>query len=182
MLNPFYGDAIHHYLDRFSDAFADYHGAMPRAVYQDSYEYQSQWSPDLFAEFQNRRGYRLQEHLPELFGKSKDDGTGPGEVRLSRNDFRHDGRELHAALGEMGTRPRHVDRNQAHGSPGNFVGPLRRCRHAQDGDVQPRSRDVSLQICSSAGHVAGRKLISSGDRHMDGGTFHGNSRRYEAVG
>ena len=59
MLNPFYGVAIDHYLERFTKAFNDYKGPRPRAVYQDSYEYFSEWSPDLFAEFEKRRGYRL---------------------------------------------------------------------------------------------------------------------------
>lgn len=145
MLNPFYAAAIRHYLLRFSDAFAMYNGLRPRAVYQDSYEYQSTWSPDLFAEFEKRRGYRLQERLPELFGGA--DGDKPaGEVRFSRNDLRHDGRKLHAAVGAMGARPRHVDPRPGARLAGQPAGPLRGGRHARNGDVFPRPRTLGLQI------------------------------------
>ena len=161
MLNPFYGEAIRHYLVRFNDAFADYHGAMPRAVYQDSYEYQSQWSPDLFAEFQKRRGYRLQDHLPELFGKSKDDRTA--RVKC-------DYRETISDMMVENFMPPWVKwahdhgmltRDQAHGSPGNL---LDLYAAADMPETEMFSRDREMLVCkfaSSAGHVAGRKLISS---------------------
>ena len=35
-------------------------------MYHDSYEYRTSWSPDLLAQFEKRRGYRLQDHLAEL--------------------------------------------------------------------------------------------------------------------
>ena len=161
MLNPFYGEAVRHYLDRFSEAFAGYHGAMPRAVYQDSYEYQSQWSPDLFAEFQKRRGYRLQEHLPELFGKSKDERTA--RVKC-------DYRETISDMMVENFMPPWVKwahdhgmltRDQAHGSPGNL---LDLYAAADMPETEMFSRDREMLVCkfaSSAGHVAGRKLISS---------------------
>ncbi len=161
MLNPFYGEAISHYLVRFNDAFANYHGAMPRAVYQDSYEYQSQWSPDLFAEFQKRRGYRLQEHLPELFGKAKDDRTA--RVKC-------DYRETISDMMVQNFMPPWVKwahdhgmltRDQAHGSPGNL---LDLYAAADMPETEMFSRDREMLVCkfaSSAGHVAGRKLISS---------------------
>lgn len=161
MLNPFYGEAIRHYLDRFSDAFANYHGAMPRAVYQDSYEYQSQWSPDLFAEFQQRRGYRLQDHLPELFGKARDD-------RAAR--VKCDYRETISDMMVENFMPPWVNwahdhgmltRDQAHGSPGNL---LDLYAAADMPETEMFSRDREMLVCkfaSSAGHVAGRKLISS---------------------
>jgi hypothetical protein len=49
MLNPFYPSAMSDYLRRFTDAFANYDGPKPRAMYQDSYEYKSDWAPDFFA-------------------------------------------------------------------------------------------------------------------------------------
>jgi len=61
------------YLVRFEDAFAGYGGPMPRAMYCDSYEYISNWSPDLFDEFEQRRGYRLETQLPALFGTGSTD-------------------------------------------------------------------------------------------------------------
>jgi hypothetical protein len=73
MLNPFYPPAMSNYLRRFSDAFTNYDGPKPRAQYQDSYEYKSAWSPDFFAQFEKRRGYKLQTELPALFGTNQDD-------------------------------------------------------------------------------------------------------------
>src|SRR5690606_10679231 len=73
MLNPFYRQAFEHYLERFTQAFAGYDGPVPRATYQDSYEYFSQWSPDLLDEFARRRGYRLEGELPQLLGDDTSD-------------------------------------------------------------------------------------------------------------
>ena len=47
---------MRHYLERFTKAFAAYEGPKPRATYHDSFEYLSNWSPDLLAEFAKRRG------------------------------------------------------------------------------------------------------------------------------
>ena len=72
MLNPLYPPAMSNYLRRFTDAFVNYDGPKPRAMYQDSYEYKSDWSPDFFAQFEKRRGYKLQAELPALFGTNRD--------------------------------------------------------------------------------------------------------------
>ena len=48
MLNLFYAPAMTHYLQRFDQAFAGYQGLQPRAMYHDSYEYRSDWAPELF--------------------------------------------------------------------------------------------------------------------------------------
>ena len=42
-------------------------------MYHDSYEYTTGWAPDLFEQFQRRRGYRLQAHVAELFARNGDD-------------------------------------------------------------------------------------------------------------
>ena len=75
MLNLFYAEAMTNYLKWFSAAFDGYTNAIPRAQFQDSYEYRSDWSPDFFAQFEKRRGYKLQDELPSLFGNSRDDHT-----------------------------------------------------------------------------------------------------------
>jgi hypothetical protein len=161
MLNPFYEAAIRHYLLRFSEAFAAYSGPRPRAVYQDSYEYQSAWSPDLFAEFQKRRGYRLQEYLPEIFG-----AAGGDRAARVKCDFR----ETISDMMVENFMPPWVQwahdrgmltRDQAHGSPGNL---LDLYAAADIPETEMFSRDRELLVCkfaSSAGHVAGRKLVSS---------------------
>jgi hypothetical protein len=73
MLNPIYADSLRHWLPRFTEAFAGCDGPKPRAQYHDSFEYGVNWSPDLFAQFEKRRGYRLQTELPALFGQESSD-------------------------------------------------------------------------------------------------------------
>jgi len=41
MVNPFHGETMRRYLERFTRAFADYEGPKPHAMYHDSYEYDS---------------------------------------------------------------------------------------------------------------------------------------------
>ncbi len=52
MLNPFYPKAMSDYVKWFDGAFDSYSGAKPHAVFQDSYEYQCNWSPDFFEQFE----------------------------------------------------------------------------------------------------------------------------------
>ena len=69
MLNPFFADAMRHYLGRFTEAFGRYDGPLPRAMYHDSFEYAADWSPDLLRRV--RKAARLparRTELPALFG------------------------------------------------------------------------------------------------------------------
>ena len=84
MLNPFYPLAMKHYLQWFNPAFNHYSGPIPRAVFQDSYEYICDWSPDFFAEFKHFRGYQLQTVLPAIMGDAPSD-----EVARVKSDYRH---------------------------------------------------------------------------------------------
>ena len=52
MLNPLFGEAVRHYLEGFTTAFANFSGPKLRAIYHDSHEYSTDWSPDLLAEFE----------------------------------------------------------------------------------------------------------------------------------
>ena len=177
MLNPFYNVALQHYLDWFTKAFREYRGAKPRANYQDSYEYRSDWSPNLLAEFAARRGYRLEEHLPAF---TQNEGE---EARRVRADF-------HATISDLmveSSMPLWIEwskgqgmltRYEAHGSPGNWLDlyaladipetemfsrgdhdPLKSGfdKYFGAGDRDPR---VS-KFASSAAHIAGRKLTAS---------------------
>ena len=162
MLNPFYGAAIRHYLLRFSDAFAMYNGLRPRAVYQDSYEYQSA----LVARFVRR--IRETTRLPPARRACRNcsaaqDGDKPARVKC---DFR----ETISDMMVENFMPPWVQwahdrgmltRDQAHGSPGNL---LDLYAAADMPETEMFSRDRELLVCkfaSSAGHVAARKLISS---------------------
>ena len=161
MLNPFSQEAIRHYLDGFTRAFAAYDGPMPRAIYQDSYEYQSDWSPDLFAQFERRRGYRLQDHLPQLFGAETDEPTArvKHDYRATLSDLMIDAvTPAWVAWGH----DRHLRaRNEAHGSPANLLD-LYAAADIPETEMFARDRDpLVAKFAASAAHVAGRPLVSS---------------------
>jgi hypothetical protein len=166
MLNPFYPMAMTNFLGWFEEAFSVYQGPLPRAMYHDSYEYQSDWAPDLFAAFEQRRGYRLQNELPALF-------AGAGSPELDADHIarvKHDYRETLSDLMVDATLPLWVDwshqhhlltRNEAHGSPGNLLD-LYAVADIPETEMFNRDRSKLVsKFASSAGHVAGRPLVSS---------------------
>lgn len=160
MLNPFSGQAVTHYLERFTKAFDAYKGPRPRAIYHDSYEYQNNWAPDLFKEFEKRRGYRLQTQLPALFEKGD-----PETIARVKADYR-------ATISDMMVENFNppwiawahkygmIARDEAHGSPGNLLD-LYAAADVPETEMFHTDRDVFVaKASSSAAHVAGRKLTS----------------------
>jgi hypothetical protein len=178
MINPFYGKAMTDYLARFTNAFAPKDVVRPRAMYQDSYEYRGDWSPDLLDEFARRRGYRLQDEL-DVFAGNGD----PDSVARVRDDYRRTVSDMMvenvfsqwvAWCHERGM----LVRYQAHGSPGNLVdlyalADIPETEMFGRGDENPLisqfdehigdgARDPLIsKFASSAAHVAGRQLVSS---------------------
>ena len=172
MLNLFYGPGMTNFLAWFDEAFAAAPGPKPRAMYHDSYEYRSDWAPDLFDAFQKRRGYRLQEELPALFaGQVSLAGefgalTDPDRVARVKCDYSE---TLSDVMAEV-TLPAWVDwshrhgflaRNEAHGSPGNLLD-LYALADMPETEMFYRDRNKLVsKFASSAAHVAGRRLTSA---------------------
>lgn len=161
MLNPFSPDPIRHYLERFTSAFANYNGSMPRAMYHDSFEYGANWSPALFDEFERRRGYRLQSALPALLTEQEGDRAArvKSDYRETLSDIMV---ESFLPAWTEWCRARGIrTRNQAHGSPGNLLD-LYAAADIPETEMffADRSTVVS-KLASSAAHVAGRKLVAS---------------------
>ena len=161
MLNPFYRPAIDHYLVRFADAFRNYSGARPRALYQDSFEYEVNWSPEFFQQFEKLRGYRLQDHMDALFSSA-----GGDRAARVKSDYRETAADL---LLDDFTRPwiawthqqGFIARNQAHGSPGNWLD-LYAAADIPETEMFRDDRSILVsKFSSSAAHVAGRRLSSS---------------------
>jgi hypothetical protein len=179
MVNPAFGDAMDRYLERFTKAFDAYDGPAPRAMYHDSYEYDTRWSPDVLGEFERRRGYRLQDRLADFMSKQHTDAAS-----RVRSDFRETMSDMMienafpkwaAWCRERGMRTR----NQAHGAPANLLdlyavadvpetemfsrGGGRDPRVSRfdekfgEGDRSP----LVSKFASSAAHVAGRGLVSA---------------------
>lgn len=161
MLNLLYPDAMTRYLQRFSHAFATYHGRMPHGQFHDSYEYQSDWAPDFLAQFERRRGYDLQAELPALF-----EGRGDSDhVARVRGDYCETVSDLVRESITRWTQWSHehgfVSRNQAHGSPGNWID-LYAASDIPETEFDFHHPDILVcQFASSAAHLTGKRLTSS---------------------
>ncbi len=161
MLNLIYPQAMRHYLEWFTQAFAHYDGPKPRAVYHDSYEYLSDWAPDFFAQFKQRRGYRLQAELPALFSQEANE-----HVARVKCDYRETVSDVMAEA----TLPLWVNwahargmltRNEAHGSPGNLLD-LYALADIPETEMFHLDRSVLVsKFASSAAHTVGRQLVAA---------------------
>jgi len=182
MLNPYSPAAMEQYLVRFTEAFDKANPAMPRAQYHDSFEYMGNWTAELPAVFKERRGYDLEERLPELFNPE----TDPKTLSRLKYDYRVTLAELHRETMQVWLdwcRERGMlTRDQAHGSPTNLLDMYAACDIPEtemfgapeypipgfrlDPDMS-REGDTDLRVCmlaSSAAHVAhepGKQLVSS---------------------
>jgi len=160
MLNPFYTDAVRRYMEWFEKPFAS---SKPKldALFQDSYEYNSQWSPDFFAQFEKLRGYRLQDELPALLGTAQDDHT---------SRVKSDYRQTISDMMTLDSMPVWVQwahdhgyqaRYQAHGDPGNLLD-LYAIADTPETEMFYLSRSVLVsKFASSAAHVTGKNIASS---------------------
>jgi len=179
MLNPLSVEAFNEYVKPYEDAFHNNLGDYISSIYHDSYEYyNAKWSPGLFAKFEDNRGYKLEEYLPELYDK--------GKTELSRRviaDYRQTVFELHreyiTALKDWADKNDVTLRNQAHGSPTNWLdvypiadipetesfgsSPFKIPGFDRDSDYISVSNVPDMDVykfASSAAHVTGRSLVS----------------------
>ena len=138
--------AVSNYLKHIEEAFERTNTPYPHTFFNDSYEVsEATWTPTLFEEFEKRRGYKLEEHLPQLldgmrfakWSKNKLEEKhkqNPAElshsvVALGRKelvDYRETlGDLLLENFTERWTAWAHkhgaITRNQAHGSPANLI-------------------------------------------------------------
>lgn len=181
------GFTLDHYSKKaFEDYVKPFDEVLPpfknriRAIFNDSYEvYGSNFTPEFFEKFEAYRGYDLKKHLPELFSRMNTELANrvKGDYRetlsdLLLNDFNRPWTDWANAYGFK-------TKLQAHGSPGNLIdlyasadipecetfgsmpfdipGLRRKAENIRNGDADP----VMLKFSSSAGHIAGRPLISS---------------------
>ena len=160
MLNPAYPSAERRWLNWFDPLLA-YAGPKPFAVFEDSYEYRTDWSPDFFAQFEKLRGYKLQTELPALFGDGRDDHT----ARV-KYDYRRTLSDLMAGESE----PTWIDWAhqhgfstiyQAHGSPGNWLD-LYADADMPETEMFHNDRSILIsKFASSAAHTQGHPLTGA---------------------
>jgi len=179
VLNHFDKEAVKRYLAKFDTAFQTSGAPYPKNFFNDSYEvYGADWTPDLLREFYRRRGYKLEEHLPELL----DDGRTETSVRVI-SDYRETlGEILKDNFTAVWTNWAHghgaATKNQAHGSPANLIDlyaavDIPECETfgISDFDIPGLRKDsirkkndgdpTILKYASSAANITGKPLTSA---------------------
>ena len=172
-------DAVERYLDKFDTAFASNKTPFPQSFFNDSYEvYGADWTASLPDEFERRRGYRIEQFIPQLFS----DGATDTAARVIA-DYRETIADMlldNFALPWTDRARRHgaTTRYQAHGSPASLIdlyaaADIPECESfgITDFDIPGLRRDsirrindgdpAVLKFASSAAHIAGRKLASA---------------------
>jgi hypothetical protein len=163
VLDPFSKKSMGSYLHGFDSALYRAEVPEPRAHFHDSFEYYgAAWTDDLFARFQELRGYDLRSQLPAFHGEGD-----PDSVARVRADYRETMSDLHreylAAWHDWAKERGSLTRNQAHGSPGNLldhysvadIPETEIFRHVDENQIP------MLQFASSAAHLTGRNLVSA---------------------
>ena len=164
-INPLSQRSLENYLDYFGKALGDAPADGIRAQFHDSYEYEGNWCDDFLAQFEQRRGYKLQHHLPALNGEGD-----PDEVARVKHDYRETVSDLvRDSLIAPWTAWSHnhgmLSRNQSHGSPANWLDLYEACDipeiesfgRLQGGDTNR----LVFKFASSAANVSGKLLVSS---------------------
>ncbi|MBT5609677.1 MAG: hypothetical protein HOJ57_27305 [Lentisphaerae bacterium] len=165
-IDMFDAEAVGRYMERFTQAITH---AIPtgsiRTQFHDSWEYGADWSRELPAFFRSRRGYDLLKYASAL----SDDI--PGELdddtaRRVRHDYRVTLEEmlLENFVGQWNGichAEGMLTRNQAHGSPGNLLDIYAAVDIPETEIYRDKVSPFINKFASSAGHVAGRRLISS---------------------
>lgn len=180
VMNHYSKTALEHYLKRFDDAFSQSGTAYPHSFFNDSYEvYGADWSDNLFTEFETRRGYKLQDYLPELL-RLTDNKELCARVVADYRETVSDMLLFNFTIPwtEWAHGKGSTTRNQAHGSPGNLIDlyaamDIPECEsfgrtkfdipalRVDSGMLNNMSDPTVLMYASSAAHIAGKPYASS---------------------
>lgn len=164
-IDTFNEDITNWYLDEFWKRLGIDEGKL-RCFFHDSFEYTGDFTTHFTEEFRKRRGYDLAQYLYVLAGDCND----PEIVARVKSDYRETLSDLvlESFIQPMtGWANRHqsLNRNQAHGSPGNILDLYAACDIPETEifrTVEPGTVDVFVnKFASSAAHVTGRRLVSS---------------------
>lgn len=137
-----------------------------RCFFHDSFEYTGDFTPNFMAEFKQRRGYDLNNYLYVLAGDCEDSDL----IARIKSDYRETLADLVLEsfiqpMTNWANGHNSLNRNQAHGSPGNILDLYAACdipETEQFGPLETEKPEVYIQkFASSAAHVTGKKLVSS---------------------
>ena len=188
VLDYFDKAAVAAYLNYFDKKFEAASAVWPHSFFNDSYEInQADWSRSLLTEFEQRRGYRLQDYLDLLIGM-KDVPAEAHPSALTQQQVYSDYRQTLAEMlrdnfTRQWTEWAHshgaTTRNQAHGSPGNIIDLYAEADIPETENFYMNSFGISglrddagfylpalssrptLKYASSAAHITGKRLTSS---------------------
>ena len=161
VIDHFSEAAIKKFLNVFDEAAKGSDVSALRTFFNDSYEVddasgESDWTPLLFEEFQNRRGYDLRDYLPALFGNDSEEMNNRVlcDYRETISDLLLD--RFTKVWAEWAQNYNAGIRNQAHGSPANILD----LYAASDIPETEGTNPMRIKMATSAGHVTGKPLIS----------------------
>ncbi|MET0243084.1 MAG: glycosyl hydrolase [Flavitalea sp.] len=161
-IDHFSPTATKNYLKHFDNAFRGYDVSGIRSFFNDSYEVddargQSNWTASFLSEFKTRKKYKLEDHLPALFGLDS-----PEKNSQVLYDYRAVIDELlleHFTINwkKWATARGAMVRNQSHGSPANTLD-----LYSVVDIPETEGNDIlRFKFASSAGNVSGKKLVSA---------------------
>ena len=179
VMNHYSRHVLDFYLKSFDEAFRISNARLPHSFFNDSYEvYGADWSENLFDEFEKRRGYRLQEFIPELNREGDPDVCARVvcDYRLTIGELLLD--EFTVPWTKWANQRGVSTRNQAHGSPGNLIDyyaavDIPECEsfgrtlfdipglRVDSGMRQSDAHPSMLKFASSAANITGKTFVSS---------------------
>lgn len=182
VIDHFDEESVRSYLAWIGTSFLRNRTPYPHTFFNDSYEvYGADWTPLLLKEFEQRRGYKLQEKF-DLFVMPESERTE--EAKRVMSDYRE---TLSDLLLEKFTlqwtdwahQGGAITRNQAHGSPANLIDlyaavDIPECEgfglsefgikglRKDPGNTKKNYSDTSMmKYASSGAHISGKKYTSS---------------------
>ncbi|WP_372775556.1 glycosyl hydrolase [Mangrovibacterium sp.] len=161
VIDHFSEEALNVFLSDFDKNAANIDLAGFRAFFNDSYEVDdargdANWTPLFFEEFEMRRGYNLQHHLPALFG-NLDEETNKRvlcDYRETLSDLILE--RFTKVWADWAESHNATIRNQAHGSPAAILD-LYEASHIPETEGTDPMR---IKMATSAAHTSGKPLVA----------------------
>lgn len=162
VIDHFSATALQHYLQRFDEAFKQQDISGIRAFFNDSYEVddasgQANYTPLLFEEFKKRKGYPLENYLPELFTKTPTEKSSRilCDYRMVIDELILENftKEWYNWAHNKGK----MVRNQSHGSPANTLD----LYEVVDIPETEGTEILRIKFAPSTAHITGKQLAAA---------------------
>ncbi|MFP5392074.1 MAG: glycosyl hydrolase [Gammaproteobacteria bacterium] len=161
VLDHLSGSAVQHHLATVAEPLIKAFGDQPPyAVFSDSLEaYNTDWTDDFLAEFEQRRGYDLRPHIPAIFsGKGEQAGAIRRDWVLTQTELVNE-RYL-TPIDQWAKRHGTQFRSQTYGEPAVSMSSNRLVALPEGEGPQFRAFSFT-RLATSAGHIYQRPVISA---------------------